>query len=157
MVQNLLTEVELENGVKKNPFVQQSNLDERQADPNLVQATVDRATAMVLSEIEVTFLINVVKRIDKPNKPSIKMTDERMKGYYRKAINTLEILMTRLGIGEIFKQMSEVYERTSRDEPRRTLMKLLYRCLITHRQIKQLTRIFKLHYKRNRLYLKFKQ
>ena len=53
--------------------------------------------------------------------------------------------------------MSEVYERTSRDEPRRTLMKLLYRCLITHRQIKKLTRVFKLNYKRNQLYLKSKQ
>ena len=103
MVRNLLTEVELEDGVKKNPFVQQSNVDEKQADSNIVQATVDRATAMVLSEIEITFLINVVKRIDKPNKPSIKMTDERTKGYYQRAINTLEILMTRLGISEIFE------------------------------------------------------
>jgi hypothetical protein len=77
------------------------------------------------------------------------------KKYYDQARKTLEILMAKIGLQEVFVKLMKGYQVLVTKNLDETLIKLLYRCIIAWDSIHKCEKIFNLINKKDLLYLDF--
>ena len=65
---------------------------------------MDKAMEKMLKESEVTYIIEMLKKKD-DNKCNEVIKLSAQKGYFEQAKKTLEILMTKMGLSEVYNKM----------------------------------------------------
>ena len=79
------------------------------------------------------------------------LTDETMNYIYNKAVTTLEIELTKLGLNEIFHRIKDQYEEEKEKDLRSTMIKILYRCKKMEESLQKISIVFKLIKRRESL------
>lgn len=67
-----------------------------------------------------------------------------MNEMFERAVDTLEVLMCKLGLKDQFERVVEQYEEERKESLRKTLIKKLLRCKIMYASLSKIQVIFKL-------------
>jgi hypothetical protein len=96
-------------------------------------------------EPEVSYLLKIVKNKN--------LNDAQMLLIYEKGLDTLEVLMAKLGLDEAFQKVLNHYETLKHKDTQ--LMKVLTRCMVMYESLGKITVIFKLMRRRSEMEQRF--
>ncbi|CDW78158.1 UNKNOWN [Stylonychia lemnae] len=102
----------------------------------LMKEILEDALNNIYSEQEVQYLITILKNKN-PN-------EQEMLEMYEKALDTLEVLMGKLGLIDQFDRVLDQYQEEKKVSLRKTLIKQLFRCKIIYESITKIQVIFKI-------------
>lgn len=106
----------------------------------LVVRAVEKAYGSMLDQTQVSYWTNVFKKYGRLEEFE---KTERFQNFSR-AKATLRILLTQMGLSDIFDRILEHYETELHFNFEGTFIKILYRCLLGYRSIERLESIFAL-------------
>lgn len=117
-------------------------------DEKLRKQMLEVALKSVYIEPEVQYLIKITKNRN--------LNDAQMTIVYEKALDTLEVLMVKLGLDEPFQKVIVHYDTIKSENLRLLLLKVLTRCLVMYESLGKMVVIFKLMKKRAEMEERFR-
>jgi hypothetical protein len=99
-------------------------------------------------EPEIQYLIKITKNRN--------LNDHQMGIVYEKAVDTLEVLMIKLGLDEPYQKVVVHYESLKAEHLRLLLIKVLTRCMVIYDSLGKMEVIFKLMRKRAEMEERFR-
>ena len=100
-------------------------------------------------EAELNYVIGEIKKKDQTMKIQTK------KKHYDKGRKTLELLMAKIGLQDVYLKLMSGYQQQVTKNLDDTLIKLCYRCIIAWESIHKCEKIFNIITKKDNLYLDF--
>jgi len=117
-------------------------------DEKLRRQLLDKALKNYYMEPEIQYLIKITKNRN--------LNDQQMTIVYEKAVDTLEVLMIKLGLDDPYQKVVVHYEALKADHLRLLLIKVLTRCLVMYESLGKMEIIFKLMRKRAEMEERFR-
>ena len=117
-------------------------------DEKLRRQLLDKALKNYYMEPEIQYLIKITKNRN--------LNDQQMTIVYEKAVDTLEVLMIKLGLDDPYQRVVVYYEALKSGHLRLLLIKVLTRCLVMYESLGKMEIIFKLMRKRNEMEERFR-
>ena len=102
----------------------------------LIGKLLEETLTNIYSELEIEYFIKINKNKN--------LNKDQLMSMYDKSIDTLEVLMNKLGLKNSFEKVCSFYESWKEQSIRKTIMKILTRCRIMYFSLGKLHLIFKL-------------
>lgn len=117
-------------------------------DEKLRRQLLEKALKNYYMEPELQYLIKITKNRN--------LNDHQMLIVYEKAVDTLEVLMIKLGLDEPYQKVVVHYEYLKPNHLRPLLIKVLTRCMVMYESLGKMEIIFKLMRKRAEMEERFR-
>lgn len=104
----------------------------------------------IYGECEIEYTIKIVKSKGTKDDPALQSSErqDELLEIYEKSLDTLEVLMSKLGLKDQFQRVMDNYDEDMASNLQTTLLKVLTRCKIMYVSLHKIQTIFKLINKR---------